>query len=123
MENGYHESLCQVAKLYEQAVAAHGGKSLSRVATIVASSGAFFDRLQKGKTFTVANLERFLEWFRNPANWPEWTIPSDAKDALVSVGRPAFPVARMPHKVTHGAAFVACDNSGVLKSSNIADQL
>lgn len=118
MDNGYHSALRQLAESYEAATIAHGGKSLSRVATIVVSSGSFFDRLAHGKTFTVANLERFAEWFRNPVNWPEWTVPADAQSALLAIGRPAFPTARLPQTVTQVSRDVAGDQYQVSKQAS-----
>ena len=88
MLDAYENALRTVAASYEAEHARWGGKSLSRVATIVASSGAFFNRLRDGKTFSVANLDRFNSWFRDPANWPDGVVPEDAARALASMGRP-----------------------------------
>ena len=97
MSAAYQNALRTVADSYETEVSRWGGKSLSRVATIVVSSGAFFNRLRDGKTFSVTNLEKFASWFRVPANWPDHTIPLDASDALTSIGRPPLPADTMPH--------------------------
>lgn len=57
MGAGYDNALRAIADSYDAEVARRGGKSLSRIATIVVSSGAFFKRLREGKTFSVTNLE------------------------------------------------------------------
>ena len=111
MDNAYQTALATVADAYEAAVAEHGGKSLARIATIVVSSGAFFTRLREGKTFHVHNLEKFAAWFREPANWPNLSIPHDAAAALTSIGRPPFPL--MPHSYRAGAASVASNPAPV----------
>ncbi|WP_294356063.1 hypothetical protein [uncultured Sphingomonas sp.] len=87
MDAAFENALRTIAASYEVEVSRHGGKSLARVATIVVNNGAFFTRLREGKTFTVANLERFAAWFRQSANWPLETIPHDAAYALASMGR------------------------------------
>jgi len=97
MSDAYENALRIVADAYERSVGTLGGKSLSRVATIVASSGAFFNRLRAGKTFSVHNLERFASWFREPANWPAGSIPEEARNALASIGRPAHDAETLPH--------------------------
>lgn len=88
MSDAYETALRIIADAYEAEYGRWGGKSLSRVATIVASSGAFFIRLRDGKSFSVTNLEKFAAWFRQSANWPDAVIPHDAVQALVSIGRP-----------------------------------
>lgn len=60
-------------------------RSRSRLATIVVSQGAFFTRIEKGGSFTVASFEKFLTYFRDPANWPGDTIPGDAADLLAAL--------------------------------------
>ena len=105
MDAAYENAMRTLAACYEQEVAAHGGKSLARVATIVVNNGAFFTRLREGKPFLVHNLEKFAAWFREPANWPDLSIPHDAVAALTSIGRPPF--ASMPHAYRTGAAHVA----------------
>ncbi len=104
MDTAYENVLRTLAACYEQEVAAHGGKSLARVATIVVNNGAFFNRLREGKPFLVHNLEKFAAWFREPGNWPNLSIPHDAAAALTSIGRPPFPL--MPHSYRTGAASV-----------------
>lgn len=85
----YEQALLTVARAYTAAVAEHGGKSLARVATIVANRGSFFDAIEGGATCTVRNFEQFALYFADPANWPNQTVPADAAKALASVGRPA----------------------------------
>ena len=88
MDAAYENALRTVADSYEAEVAYHGGKSLARVATIVANNGAFFRRLREGKPFLVHNLERFNSWFQDPRNWPDGRVPDAAAQALASMGRP-----------------------------------
>lgn len=111
MLDAYENALRTVADAYEAEHSRWGGKSLSRVATIVASSGAFFIRLRDGKTFSVANLERFAAWFRQPANWPDCTIPQDAVSALVSIGRPPIVEPSVTHSCVMGASQVASERT------------
>lgn len=114
MDAAFENAMRTLADSYEEQVAALGGKSLSRVATIVVNNGAFFHRLREGKPFLVHNLERFAAWFRMPQNWPDACIPQDAVDALVSMGRP--PIAySIPHRMPHSATAVDCDRSPVSK--------
>lgn len=117
MSAAYQNALRTVADSYEAEVAQWGGKSLPRVATIVASSGAFFNRLRAGATFSVANLEKFNSWFRVPANWPNRIIPHDAAIALISMGRPPLPASTLPHPYGTNDGQVACDRAAVLQGS------
>lgn len=82
------KTLLQVADLYSAAVNERGGKSLARVATIVANRGSFFDPLREGKTCTVSNFERFVLYFRDPAHWPDAVIPAEASAILAGIGQP-----------------------------------
>jgi len=120
MDDAYENALRTVADSYEAEVARWGGKSLSRVATIVVSSGAFFNRLRAGKTFSVTNLEKFATWFRVPANWPDQVIPQAAAVALISIGRPPLPADTMPHPYRIHDAGVDCDTPAGLQSSEAA---
>jgi len=115
MSAAYQNALRTVADSYETEVCRWGGKSLSRVATIVVSSGAFFIRLRDGKSFSVTNLEKFASWFRVPANWPGHAIPFDAVTALTSIGRPPLPADTMPHPYGTIDANVAFDRVTVSK--------
>ncbi|WP_163958411.1 hypothetical protein [Sphingomonas insulae] len=115
MNDAYENALRTVAESYEAEVIRWGGKSLSRVATIVVSSGAFFTRLKAGATFSVANLEKFNAWFRVPANWPDRVIPHDAATALISMGRPPVSDVSMTHAYRSDDASVACDRVIVLR--------
>lgn len=114
MDAAFENALRTLADSYEEQVALLGGKSLSRVATIVVNNGAFFQRLRDGKPFLVHNLERFTAWFRMPQNWPDACISQNAVDALISMGRP--PIAySIPHRMPHSATSVDCDRTPVLK--------
>ena len=75
------DRLCRLAELW----AAAQGRELSTLGTLVAKDGKFFARLGEGKTCTVALFERFLTFFREPANWPEDAIPADAAAVLDEV--------------------------------------
>jgi len=116
MDDAYENALRTVADSYDAEVARWGGKSLSRVATIVVSSGAFFNRLRDGKTFSVTNLQKFASWFRVPANWPDHKIPHDAATALTSIGRPPLPTNVMPHSYGRNDASVDCNRPAVFQS-------
>ena len=115
MSAAYQNALRTVADAYETEVSRWGGKSLSRVATIVVSSGAFFNRLRDGKTFSVSNLEKFASWFRVPANWPDHTIPLDAVAALTSIGRPPLPDDTLPHPYGTADVTVPFDRASISK--------
>lgn len=119
MDDAYENALRTVADAYEAEVARWGGKSLSRVATIVVSSGAFFNRIRAGKTFSVSSLERFATWFRQPTNWPTGSIPANAMVALCSIGRPPIgtDVTHVDH-VTRHASPVRRDQNTVLRSGD-----
>ena len=112
MDDAYGNALRTIADCYEAEVACWGGRSLSRIATIVLSSGTFFERVRQGKTFTVANLEKMAAWLRDPANWPDASIPHDAALALTSMGRPPLTTS-MPHDCGNDAASVACDHAAL----------
>lgn len=110
MDDGYDLALLRIADAYEGAVNSSGGRSLSTVATIVASSGGFFSRLREGKPFQVTNLEKFARWFREPANWPGHTIPAEAEVALKSIGRSPL-TSTMTHIYVTSAKLITSDRS------------
>ncbi len=85
----YEQSLLIVARAYAAAVDGGRGKSLARIATIVANRGSFFDALERGSTLTARNLHAFAAYFRDPANWPDGAVPREAAEALSDIGRPA----------------------------------
>jgi hypothetical protein len=93
MVNTSEAVLLRIADCYEKRVARRGGKSLTRVATIVASRGSFFAPLREGKTCTVRNLDAFCAYFSTAANWPDQVIPRAAVEEL----------ARLGHHVSGGA--------------------
>ncbi|WBO22302.1 hypothetical protein [Sphingomonas abietis] len=86
----YEDALVLIGRTYSATVVRHGGRSLSRVATILVNQGCFFHRLESGKTCTARNLERVAAHFRVPANWPNGVIPDVAVAALAQIGRPAL---------------------------------
>lgn len=116
MSAPYENALRTVAESYETRVSTYGGRSLSRVATIVVNSGSFFERLKQGKTFSVHNLERFAAWFRTPGNWPDGVIPHDAVAALASIGRPPVGVDIIPHVCGTMGDEVRCNRPAVFQS-------
>jgi hypothetical protein len=120
MNDAYENALRTIADSYDAEVVRWGGKSLSRVATIVVSSGAFFNRLRAGKGLSVASLDRFAAWFRVPANWPDHNIPDGAVAALTSIGRPPLSADTMPHPYRTDDAPVDCDRRSILQRSNAA---
>lgn len=85
----YETALLKIARLYAVSVAEHGGKSLRRLATIVANRGSFFDALEGGATCSARNLEKFIRHFAIADNWPLGLIPKEAEALLASVGRSA----------------------------------
>lgn len=84
------ELLLCIADAYEDATRRLGGRSLTRVATIVASRGSFFDPLREGKTCTVRNLDAFKGYFSRPENWPDEQIPPLVASALTALGVAEF---------------------------------
>jgi hypothetical protein len=119
MSAAYENALRTVAESYEAMAASYGGRSLSRIATIVVNSGSFFDRLKAGKTFSVHNLERFAAWFRDPINWPDGFIPQDAVAALASIGRPPLGDDSMPHVCGTNGHAVTCDRQPISQRSAV----
>lgn len=94
------ERLLELARLW---CAAHD-RSLSRLATIVANDGKTLGRLEEGKTCTVAMFERFLFFFREPANWPGGAIPDAA----------AAPLEQLAMIATAGAAELVRASGGMI---------
>ncbi|UAK24370.1 hypothetical protein [Sphingomonas nostoxanthinifaciens] len=76
------DKLMQLATVWATAT----GRSTSRLATVVANDGKLFDRLAAGATCTVATLERFTVHLSNEVNWPNCTIPSEARALLIGLG-------------------------------------
>lgn len=72
------DRLTRLAEMWSAAT----GRSQSRLATIVVNDGKLFQRVAAGTTITLSTFERFLRFFRDPANWPDAAIPSDAADFL-----------------------------------------
>lgn len=60
-------------------------RSTSRLATIVANDGKFFERLSSGGTCTVTVLEKFIAFFSDASNWPAG-IPEDTQLLLQGFG-------------------------------------
>ncbi|WP_452654171.1 hypothetical protein [Sphingomonas bisphenolicum] len=110
MDMSYEAALLKVADAYAARVAEHGGKSLARVATIVVNRGSFFDRLRDGAGCSSRSLDRLFDWFRDPTNWPANDISSEARAALVGVGRPAL-CTTCDHRLTD-TAIRACPVRG-----------
>jgi hypothetical protein len=82
-------ALLTLAKLYSAAVQQFGGRSLSRVATVVVNRGSFFSALERGSTCSLRNFDKMMAYLSAPANWPHGTIPNEAIAALASCGHKA----------------------------------
>jgi hypothetical protein len=87
MVNTSEAVLLRIADCYEECVAQHGGRSLTRVATVVASRGSFFAPLREGKTCTVRNLDAFAAYFSDAGHWPLGVIPQEAAEAIALLAR------------------------------------
>lgn len=62
------------------------GRSKARLATIVVNDGGFFVRIDQPKaSCTVATFERFVGFFRDPANWPSGPVPELVNQLLDGV--------------------------------------
>jgi hypothetical protein len=111
MASTYEEALRIIAESYGRAIAARGGMSLARIATLVVNRGSFFNRLSHDTSFSARNLDRFAAWFRNEEHWPDRNIPEDAAAALFSIGRPPLSAAQCGEY----PALVDCGRSAVLQ--------
>ena len=85
----FEEALIALGESYSATTTKYGGRSLARVATIIVNRGSFFDALKRGGTCTGRNIDKIAAYFGDPANWPDNIIPSEATEALKSIGRPA----------------------------------
>lgn len=54
------------------------GRSKARLATIVVNDGNFFKRIEETENCNLNTFEKFLSFFREPANWPDNIIPKAA---------------------------------------------
>lgn len=72
------DRLTRLAELWSAA----SGKSLSRLATRVANDGKLFQRIGGGAAVTTPTFERFLQFFRDTANWPDAGMPDEAAELL-----------------------------------------
>jgi hypothetical protein len=73
------QQLLSLSKIWCQA----RSLSAARLGTLVAGNSKFFDQVARpGGSCTVATFEKFLAFFRDPANWPEDVIPKDAAELL-----------------------------------------
>jgi hypothetical protein len=61
------------------------GLSLSRLGDLVANDGSFFARVESGKTFTMVRFEKFIAFFREPANWRDAVVPDHAAALLAEL--------------------------------------
>ena len=87
----YEAALLAISRLYSEQVRIRSGRSLARVATVVANRGSFFDALESGATCSVRNLDKFISYFANPGHWPDNTIPEKANAVLAAIGRTSIP--------------------------------
>lgn len=67
------------------------GKSAATLSSKVVNDGKFFARIDSSRTCSVASWERFLAYFREPANWPDVFIPADAAALLAELDPIATP--------------------------------
>ncbi|ARR54575.1 hypothetical protein HY78_14615 [Rhizorhabdus wittichii DC-6] len=58
------------------------GRQLSGLSTLVLKDSKFFGRISGNAGLTVATVERFLAFFREPTNWPDASIPDDVAATL-----------------------------------------
>lgn len=58
------------------------GRQLSGLSTLVLKDSKFFGRIAGNAGLTVSTVERFLAFFRDPASWPDGTIPEDVSAIL-----------------------------------------
>ena len=62
------------------------GRSKARLATIVVNDGNFFKRIEETENCNLNTFEKFLFFFRDPANWPDDNIPEAAVRLLEQLG-------------------------------------
>lgn len=91
-----------------QHYAAARGLSMARVATLVANNGNFFIRLAGGGDVVTGTYNRVLDFFADPANWPDALIPDHV--------RPLLPVA----DTTADGAAASPENAGVHFNREVA---
>lgn len=72
------ERIERLAALWSEAT----GRSVATLSTQVVNDGKFFARLEQSGKCSTASWERFLDYFRAPANWPEELIPEAARQLL-----------------------------------------
>lgn len=76
----------RILALAEFWAAARGHSSTSRLSTIVANDGGLLKRIGDGGNTTVATLDKFASFLREPVNWPEGLIPVEAEGLLDAIG-------------------------------------
>lgn len=73
--------------------AAHGDAPLSRLGKLVAGDANFFERLRAGGGVNVTTLEKFARFLADAANWPDGTVPEEAR-AFAHVTGVSVPASR-----------------------------
>lgn len=80
--------------------AANGHRSTSRLSTKVANDGGLLKRLAAGGGATVASLDKFALYLREPGNWPGEVIPIEGSKLLDAIGH----IATLPDDANARAA-------------------
>lgn len=86
------------------------GRTLSALGGLVAKDGKFFSRIEAGGRITTAKFEDCLSFFRDPANWPDNSIPETAAHLLeqldnISTGEvPSSGKAQQTSRLRQGSA-------------------
>jgi hypothetical protein len=76
----------KVLKIAAVWATANGHSSTARLSTLVANDGRVLAKLEAGGGATLATLDKFAVFLREPANWPGAVIPAAAADLLAEVG-------------------------------------
>lgn len=86
------ERILELAGLWADA---KGHSTTARLSTIVANDGGLLKRLADGGNTTVATVDKFVSFLRDPANWPTGAIPLAAQGLLGAIGN----IVTMPGEV------------------------
>jgi hypothetical protein len=102
------ETILAVASLWADS---RGHSSTARLSTIVANDGGLLKRLEAGGGTTVATLDKFAVFLRDPANWGD-AIPSAAADLLATI--PPIVTAAEPLELSDIVAPLPADDKAAL---------
>ena len=103
MAMSFEHCLLELGREYETSAKRLKGRSLARVATIVANRGSFFDALESGSTCSLRNFARFVDFFQDRTNWPGEHIPPKAVALLTTIVRDpsdGLPAGDLPNVAT-----------------------